>query len=33
VAAVKNPCTSCGKELEWIAQYSRWYCRAESKYL
>jgi sporulation protein YlmC with PRC-barrel domain len=26
-------CQSCGKPLTWIAQYQRWYCYNEKKYI
>lgn len=26
-------CPSCGKDLTWIPQYSRWYCYNEKKYV
>ena len=39
-AAVQGPvpgqkkfCTSCGGELSWIAQYKRWYCYKEKRYM
>ena len=29
---VTDPCPTCGKQLEWVDQYGRYYCRAEARY-
>jgi sporulation protein YlmC with PRC-barrel domain len=31
--ASKPMCPTCGKPLTWIAQYQRWYCYNEKKYV
>ena len=28
-----TPCTACGAPLTWYAQYNRWYCNAEARWL
>lgn len=33
MAEGKKFCTSCGKPLTWIAEYKRWYCYNEKKYV
>jgi hypothetical protein len=32
-SAQSTPCTACGAPLTWYAQYNRWYCNAESRWL
>lgn len=29
---VTDPCPTCGKQIEWVEQYNRYYCRAEARY-
>jgi len=33
VSSEKKFCTSCGKPLTWVAEYKRWYCYNEKKYV
>ncbi|MCW4029744.1 MAG: PRC-barrel domain-containing protein [Candidatus Bathyarchaeota archaeon] len=32
-SASAQACPTCGKPLTWIAQYNRWYCYNEQKYV
>ena len=32
-ASTQPICPTCGKQLTWIAQYQRWYCYNDKKYV